>query len=304
MSKELMNTKEVARYLDIHEKQVYLLIKAGKIPCTKITGKWIFPVKLIDEWLQNSIAEGLRKAGKRIHSVEASLLASGSNDPVMDILLTTVKKYHPAFTIFSANTGSVNGLKALNAGLTDIAFSHLFDPRTGDYNIPFLKAYCPNHHPVVINLFYRRIGFLVGRTGRKIFNGWEHLTDRRIRFVNRQNGSGIRMLLDEELGKRGIAPGEITGYDAEVYTHLEVGLSIVSDEADVGIASAAAAKIFDLRFLPLTSERFDMILDQKTFFEPAVQAFIETLQSDAFRKRVEKIGNYDFRDSGRILHSA
>jgi putative molybdopterin biosynthesis protein len=157
---------------------------------------------------------------------------------------------------------------------------------------------------VVINLFYRRIGFLVGRTGRKIFNGWENLTDRRIRFVNRQNGSGIRMLLDEELGKRGIAPGEITGYDAEVYTHLEVGLSIVSDEADVGIASAAAAKIFDLRFLPLTSERFDMILDQKTFFEPAVQAFIETLQSDAFRKRVEKIGNYDFRDSGRILHSA
>ena len=242
MSKELMNTKEVARYLDIHEKQVYLLIKAGKIPCTKITGKWIFPVKLIDEWLQNSIAEGVRKAGKRIHSVEGSLLASGSNDPVMDILLTTVKKYHPAFTIFSANTGSVNGLKALNAGLTDIAFSHLFDPRTGDYNIPFLKAYCPNHHPVVINLFYRRIGFLVGRTGRKIFNGWENLTDRRIRFVNRQNGSGIRMLLDEELGKRGIAPGEITGYDAEVYTHLEVGLSIVSDEADVGIASAAAAK--------------------------------------------------------------
>ncbi len=304
MSRELMNTKEVARYLDIHEKQVYLLIKAGKIPCTKITGKWIFPVKLIDEWLQDSIAEGLQKAGKKIHSVEGSLLASGSNDPVMDILLTTVKKYHPAFTIFSANTGSVNGLKALNAGLTDIAFSHLFDPRTGDYNIPFLKAYCPNHQPVVINLFYRRVGFLVGQAGKKIFNGWQSLVDRRIRFVNRQNGSGIRMLLDEELGKRGIAPGEITGYDAEVYTHLEVGLSIVSGEADVGIASAAAAKIFDLKFLPLTSERFDMILDQKTFFEPAVQAFIETLQSDAFRKRVEKIGNYDFRDSGRILHSA
>jgi excisionase family DNA binding protein len=304
MAGELMNTKEVARYLDIHEKQVYLLIKAGKIPCTKITGKWIFPVKLIDEWLQNSIEEGIRKTGKRISSVEGPLLASGSNDPVMDILLTTVKRYHPAFTIFSANTGSVSGLKALNAGRTDIAFSHLFDPRTGDYNIPFLKMYCPDHQPVVINLFHRRIGFLVGRWGKKNFHGWESLTDKRIRFVNRQNTSGIRIMLDEELKKRGVASGDIAGYDNEVYTHLEVGLSIVSDEADAGIASAAAAKIFDLKFLPLANERFDMVLDQKTFFEPAVQAFIETLRSNAFRKRVEKIGNYDFKDSGRILHSA
>ncbi len=303
MSRELMNTKEVARYLDIHEKQVYLLIKAGKIPCTKITGKWIFPVKLIDEWLQNSITDGLRKAGKRVHSVEGSLLAAGSNDPVMDILISTFKKYHPAFTIFSANTGSVNGPKALNAGLTDIAFSHLLDPRTGDYNIPFLKEYCPDHQPVVVNLFYRRIGFLAGRAGKKIFNGWENLADKRLRFVNRQSGSGIRVLLDDELKKRGIAPEKITGYDAEVYTHLEVGLSIVSGEADCGIASAATAKIFDLKFLPLISERFDMILDQKTFFEPAVQAFIETLRSDEFRKRVENIGGYDFKDSGRILHS-
>ncbi|MFZ2418606.1 MAG: helix-turn-helix transcriptional regulator, partial [Smithellaceae bacterium] len=160
MSSELMNTKEVAKYLDIHEKQVYLLIKAGKIPCTRVTGKWIFPVKLIDEWLQTSAQDGFQQARKRVNSIDGALMAAGSNDPVLDMLLTAMKKDHPAFNIFSASTGSVNGLEALNSGLTDMAFSHLYDPETGDYNTPYLRQYCPDHQPVVVNLFYRQIGFL------------------------------------------------------------------------------------------------------------------------------------------------
>jgi putative molybdopterin biosynthesis protein len=303
MSTELMNTKEVAKYLDIHEKQVYLLIKAGKIPCTRVTGKWIFPVKLIDEWIRASVHDGLQQARKRINSIEGALLAAGSNDPVLDMLLTAIKKDHPDFNIFSANTGSVNGLTALNSGLTDIAFSHLFDPQTGDYNTPYLKQYCPDSHPVVVNLFYRQIGFLIAKSQSNVFQGWESLKNKNLRFINRQQGSGIRILLDYELQRRGINCGDISGYENEVYTHFEVGLSLVSDEADVGIASAAVAKILDLNFQPLVSERFDMILDKNTFFQPAIQAFIETLQSDQFKNRVEKIGNYNFKDTGRILHS-
>lgn len=303
MSSELMNTKEVAKYLDIHEKQVYLLIKAGKIPCTRVTGKWIFPIKLIDEWIQNSANDSLQQARKKINQIEGALLAAGSNDPVLDMLLTASKKDHPSFNIFSANTGSVGGLQALNTGLTDIAFSHLFDPQSGQYNTPYLKQYCPDHQPVVVNLFYRQIGFLIAKSRIDIFKGWESLTHKKIRFVNRQKGSGIRILLDYELKNRGIDEGIISGYDNEVYTHFEVGLSLASGEADVGIASAAVAKILDLKFQPLISERFDMILDKNTFFQPAVQTFIETLQSDKFKNRVKKIGNYDFKDSGRILYS-
>jgi putative molybdopterin biosynthesis protein len=303
MSSELMNTKEIARYLDIHEKQVYLLIKAGKIPCSRVTGKWIFPKKLIDEWIQTSAQDSLQQARKKINQIEGALLAAGSNDPVLDILLTAIKKDRPAFNIFSANTGSIGGLEALNKGLTDIAFSHLFDPQTGDYNTPYLKQYCPDHHPVVVNMFYRQIGFLIAKSKSDIFEGWESLIHKKIRFVNRQSGSGIRMMLDHELKNRGISSGKISGYENEVYTHFEVGLSLVSGEADVGIASAAVAKIMDLNFQPLVSERFDMILDKNTFFQPAIQAFIETLQSEQFRNRVEKIGNYNFKDAGRILHS-
>ena len=303
MSSELMNTKEVARYLDIHEKQVYLLIKAGKIPCSRVTGKWIFPKKLIDEWIQTSAQDSLQQARKRINQIEGALLAAGSNDPVLDMLLTAIRKDHPDFNIFSANTGSVGGLEALNAGLTDIAFSHLLDPETGDYNTPYLKQYCPDTHPVVVNMFYRQVGFLVVKSKINSFKGWESLSSKKIRFINRQKGSGIRILLDHELKERGISGGDIRGYNDEVYTHFEVGLSLVSGEADVGIASAAVAKILDLNFQPLISERFDMILDKNTYFQPAIQTFIETLKSDQFKNRVGKIGNYDFKDSGRILNS-
>lgn len=303
MSSELMNTKEVAQYLDIHEKQVYLLIKAGNIPCTRVTGKWIFPVKLIDEWIQTSAQDSLGQARKRVKPIGSALLAAGSNDPVLDMLLTAMKKDHPAFNIFSANTGSISGLEALNTGLTDIAFSHLLDPQTGEYNTPYLKQYCPNHSLVVVNLFYRQIGFLTAKSKSNIFKGWESLTHKNIHFINRQPGSGIRILLDQELKNRGIACADISGYDNDVYTHFEVGLSLIAGEADVGIASAAVAKILDLDFQPLVSERFDMILDKNTFFQPALQAFIETLQSDQFKSRVEKIGNYNFKDAGRILPS-
>ena len=239
MSAELMNTKEVSKYLDIHEKQVYLLIKGGKIPCSRVTGKWIFPKKLIDEWIESSAHDGLQQARKKVNSIEGALLAAGSNDPVLDMLFSSIKRDHPSFNIFSASTGSLAGLQALNSGLTDIAFSHLYDSGTGDYNVPYLKQHCPDHHPVVVNLFYRQIGFLVTKAKAGIFKGWESLTKKNIRFINRQSGSGIRILLDQELETRDIAGHDIPGYDHEVFTHLEVGLSLVSGEA--GAASSGRA---------------------------------------------------------------
>ena len=303
MSEELMSTKEVAEYLDIHEKQVYGLIKAGRIPCTRVTGKWIFPKKSIDEWIETNTKSGMKQARKKSSQISGAILASGSNDPVMDMLLTATKKSHPDFYIFSANTGSVNGLKALNEGLTDIALSHLYDPESGQYNIPYLSKYLPNINPVVVNLFHRELGFLIQPDIASQIEGFESLIANKIRFVNRQNGSGTRLLLDYHLQKRGIATDQIDGYENEVYTHFEVGLSIIAGEAQVGIASAAIGKLLGLVFKPITSECFDMILDQSTFFQSGVQSFIETLKTEEFRNRVEKIGGYDFLDSGKILHS-
>ncbi|HOZ61908.1 MAG TPA: helix-turn-helix transcriptional regulator [Smithellaceae bacterium] len=303
MSDQLMNTKEVAEYLDIHEKQVYALIKSGRIPCTKVTGKWIFPKKFIDEWIEQNAKEGLKQARKKSSQISGAVLAAGSNDPVLDMLLTAAKKSHPDFYIFSANTGSTEGLKALNSGVTDIALSHLYDAESGKYNIPYLGKYLPAINPVVVNLFKRDIGFLFNKEIAGAVKGFENLTEENIRFINRQEGSGIRLLLDYYLAKEGISSEKIKGYKNEVYTHFEVGLAIISGEANVGIASAAISKLLGLSFLPITSECFDMIMDQSTYFQPGVQAFIETLKSGDFRSRVEKIGGYNFEDSGKILYS-
>lgn len=303
MSAEIMSTKEVAHYLGIHEKQVYALIKAKRIPSTRVTGKWTFPKKLIDEWIDNNARGGMAEARKKTKRIEGALLGAGSNDPILDILKTFIKKAYPEFYLFSANAGSTEGLKALNQGYTDIAWSHLFDPDSGQYNIPFLSTYLPNLKAVVINLFNRDLGFLTAPGNPLNIRDFNDLAKPKARFINRQKGSGTRVLLDHHLKNLGISPAAIKGYENEVFTHFEVGLSILAKEADVGIATGAVAKLIGLSFIPITQESFDMLLDQPTFFERGVQAFIEILNSKEFRSRVEHLGSYDFKNSGKIVYS-
>ncbi len=303
MSDEMMSTKDVAAYLGINEKQVYALVKAGRIPGTRITGKWVFPRKLIDEWIEESARGGLKQAREKSRTVEGALLASGSNDPVLDFLLTGLRQSHPDFYFFCANTGSTEGLKALGAGHTDIAWTHLLDAETGRYNTPFIPKYLPGAKTVLVHLFRREIGIVTAPGNPKEISGFEDLPAGGIRFVNRQAGSGTRLLLDSELGKRRILPEGIEGYDREVYTHVEVGLSILSGDADAGLATVAVSRLMGLHFIPVTREDFDMALGQSTYFHKGIQALMEILRSHGFRGRFEKLGGYGFEDSGKILYS-
>ena len=132
---------------------------------------------------------------------------------------------------------------------------------------------------------------------------FEDLALGKVRFVNRQRGSGTRVLLDSHLSRLGIDPGKIPGYNREVSTHLEVGLAILSGEADTGIATGAMANLLGLSFVSITDERFDMVVDQETYFSKSVQTFIEMIRSAAFSGRVGKLGNYDFRESGKVLYT-
>jgi len=303
MSDEMMSTKEVARYLGVHEKQVYALVKSKRIPSTRITGKWVFPKRLIDEWIESHAKQGLEKAREKTARMGEALLACGSNDPILDMLQTYLKKTYPEFLILSANTGSTEGLKALNSGYTDLAWSHLLDPKSGQYNIPFLPTYLPDVKAVVVNLFHRELGLIMAPKNPLNIKGFEDLGKKGVRLVNRQKGSGTRVLLDHHLEELKIPSAKIKGYEREVYTHFEVGLSILSKEADVGIATIAVAKLLGLPFVPIANESFDMILEKNTFFHKGIQAFIEILNSKEFRQRVEPIGAYDFKDSGKILYS-
>jgi len=303
MSEEMMNTKEAAAYLGINEKQIYALIKAGRIPGTRVTGKWVFPKKLIDEWIEAGARSGLKEAREKSRGMEGALLASGSNDPVLDFLLTGMRRTHPECYFFCANTGSTEGLKALGGGYTDIAWTHLLDPESGRYNVPFLPKYLPDMKAVLVHLFRRQIGIVAAPGNPLGIGGIEDIAAKKTRFVNRQEGSGTRVLLDYHLKESGIPAEAINGYDRQVYTHVEVGLSILSGEADAGIATVAVSRLMGLHFAPVTQENFDMVLGQSTYFNRGIQALVEDLRSAGFRERFERLGGYGFEDSGKILYS-
>jgi len=296
-----MSTKEVAEYLGINDKQVYALIKQKRIPASKATGKWVFPRRLIDEWIEGDAQAGLKEARRKSRKMEGALLAAGSNDPVLDMLYGGLRRQYPEFYVFSANIGSTAGLLALEKGFTDIAWSHLLDPETGEYNIPYLEKLIPSINAVVVNLFHRELGFVVAKGNPLGVAGFEDLMRDDVRFINRQRGSGTRLLLDYHLEKAGLQQERITGYENEVLTHAEIGLSILSGEADVGIATAAVSALFGLGFIPIVRERFDMICDQSVFFQRGVQSLIGVLSGDLFRSRFSDLKGYDFKSAGRIL---
>ena len=301
MSKEMMNTKEVASYLEIHEKQVYALIKEGKIPCTKATGKWIFPKHIIDSWIDDNSRSGMNQAKEKAARMPGALLAAGSNDPVLDLLLSTLRLSNPDILIFSANTGSSQGLTALGKGLVDIAWSHLFDKDSGQYNVPFISRLAPGIEAVAVSMFTRETGIITSPGDSKRIKGITDLCKKDIRIINRQEGSGTRLLLDGLIQKAGIEASSITGYDNVVFTHLEVGLAILSGKADAGIATGSVASMLGLNFIPLSSERFDMVIARNNFFKRQVQALISVLRSDEFKSQTNSFDHYDFKCSGMVV---
>src|SRR5262249_17372952 len=184
---ELLNTKEAAKYLGINEKKVYYLAKAGKLPCTRVTGKWVFPKKLIDEWIE----ESSRGSGRKKHDERDLLLGAGSDDPSLGILRDLYASRKTPSFLFMATVGSSAGLAAIRDGAADFAFSHLLDPASGDYNFSFIERIIPSG-AAVVSLFRRELGLLLP-TGNPL--GLRSLSDLArggVRMVNRQPGSGTR----------------------------------------------------------------------------------------------------------------
>lgn len=299
---EYMNTKEVAAYLDINEKQVYALIKTGGIPCTRVTGKWVFTKTLIDRWIEINSIRGNTDLTADMKKPLGAIFAAGSNDPVLDILINSMKHGESAPYIFSSVTGSSEGLRLLASGLTDIAWCHLADHRTGEYDIDSIRELMPGKKIAIVHLFNRELGFIT-RPAESRKASFSNIAKTKMKFINRQKGSGTRILTDSLLEEEGINPGSIEGYNDEVFTHFEIGLRIISGGADTGIATSAVAKILGLSFTGIVNESFDMVLCHDTFFNSNVQSFIETLGSQSFRSMVSSLGNYDFGRSGRIIYS-
>jgi len=291
-----MSTREVARYLGVNEKKVYFLAKAGKIPCTRVTGKWTFPKKLIDQWIEES-ASGLLKTKSK--SKERSfLLAAGSDDPSLGILRDLFEQKTQPASFFMGTSGSSGGLAAVQSGAVDVATSHLLDPASGEYNLPFMPA-----KAVAVQLFYRDLGLVVPKGNSKEIRSMTDLRRRDVRVINRQRGSGTRAYLDHEIARLKIDPKKISGYGTAVSTHLEVGLHVLRGEADVGLATKTTALLLGLGFVSLRRERFDLLILKDRFFAPSIQILMDIIGSGEFRDRVHAMGGYDVSESGRVISS-
>jgi len=307
MLETLLNTREVATYLQINEKQVYRLIRSGGIPCTRVTGKWLFPQSLVEEWVQRSARAKTLDTTRSLavterFGLDRGLLVAGSNYLLLDALLELARQRNPAYLFYATNLGSSGGLEALKQGKAHVALTHLRDPATGEYNIPFLSQYVPLDVVVAVTLWHRRVGLLQRPDGPGV-ESFADLRQRKVRFVNRQRGSGIRWLIEQRLQEAKVKTSQLKGYDTEVWTHWEVGRCILRHQADVGVAAESVARLFGLMFREMVEERFDLVVLKDHYFTKPVQALLEVLVSTELKTRVAALGGYDMRDSGKVAFS-
>jgi putative molybdopterin biosynthesis protein len=233
--------------------------------------------------------------------IAQTVVIVGSHDNTLDLLGNFLTRRFPRFRLTSSNVGSTGGLMALKRGIAHLAGSHLLDPETGEYNTSYIKRLIPELPVKGLNLVFRQQGLMIPKGNPKGIRGLEDLTRSDLTLINRQAGSGTRILLDFRLKKLGIDPAGIKGYEDEEFTHMAVAVNVLSGRADVGMGIYAAAKALDLDFIPVVQERYDLIIPEKYWEEEKVQALVAVIRSNEYRDAVEALGGYDLTQTGNVL---
>ncbi|MCL7487007.1 MAG: molybdopterin biosynthesis protein [Desulfobulbaceae bacterium] len=233
--------------------------------------------------------------------IQRTILCTGSHDLTLDLLHDFLKKSSPAYPLASTHVGSMGGIMAIRDDMTHIAGSHLLDPKTGEYNTSYLKQYLDGKDVALITLVHRQQGFMVPAGNPKKVQDVTDLLRDDITIINRQAGSGTRVLLDFELEKKGLDADNIRGYDNEEYTHMSVAVAVLSGKADAGLGILAAARALNLDFIPLTEERYDLIIPRQYLDLPSIQQLLDIAHADRFKKSVEQMGGYSTRETGRYI---
>lgn len=231
-------------------------------------------------------------------ALKRSILIVGSDDLALNVIADCLKELYPPIALSIKPTGSLGGLIALTKGYCLLATCHLLDPESGHYNIQYIKRYLKDIDVIVIRLFWRQQGLILRKGNPHDVKGLEDLMDGKLRFVNRQRGSGTRILLDHLLTSKGLERQRIMGYNEEVPTHMAVAMAVKDGRADVGLGIRAAASALDLDFLPLVKEPFDLVLPKKALEDERVKGLLEVLSSQELRERIEALGGYDLSELG------
>ena len=234
------------------------------------------------------------------HELERTIVASGSHDPVLALLASELRRVDPGATLASSNVGSLGGLLALRRGEAHFAGCHLLDERTGEYNVSFVRRYV-ECDVVLVNLVHRIQGLIVAQGNPKAIAGLDDTVRDDVKYVNRQRGSGTRVLFDYMLREAGLDASRVRGYDREEYTHLAVAAAVSAGRADTGMGVMSAAKAVGLDFVPLRSERYDLVMPRHVHESDMLRPMLELLQDGGFRAQVEELGGYDASSMGEIV---
>ncbi|MEE4242781.1 MAG: helix-turn-helix transcriptional regulator [Desulfopila sp.] len=294
-----LTTREVADLLSVNEKMVYTLIGEKGLPATKVTGKWLFPQKLVEEWLELNIINAPMQAVP-ISSDSGRLLLAGSDDPFFQQTLALFHSRHTDLTAFFANVGSMGGLKSLRRGLCHIGVCHLLQDDRKEYNFDFAAEEL-DRSPVFVNFSRREQGFLVQRGNPKNIRSVADFGREDVSIVNRPLGTGTRLLLDYEIARSDVGADRIRGYTREVSRHIDAGLEILAGRADAAPAIKAVAGLLGLDFISLRWERFDLLIRRENFFERGIQQFLTLLQEKEFAELAATFVGYDISLSGKMV---
>jgi len=221
-------------------------------------------------------------------------------DPAIGLLSRLVEKVS-GVEIVSASASSTLALQWLKEGKVHVAGSHLEDPETGDFNLPYLRREFPNDDLAVVTFARWEEGLVTAPGNPKHLKTASDLARKSIRFVNRESGSGSRALLDRLLAEASIPQAKIAGYDRIAYGHLSAAYTVLANDADCCLATRSAAQTFGLGFVPLRSERYDFVMRRQTLNLPVAQTFLDVLQRASLRRRLEVLAGYDTSQTGVVL---
>lgn len=233
--------------------------------------------------------------------LDYTLMMIGSHDNTIDLIANELKGRDSRIHLSSSNVGSLGGLTALRRKQAHFAGSHLLDTETGEYNFSYVERYLTGVAVRIVQLAMREQGLLVAKGNPKAIHGIEDILRPDVVFLNRQAGSGTRVLFDYSLSRMGLGTDRIKGYDQEEFTHMGVAIGVLSGRADAGMAIYSAARALGLDFIPFARERYDLVIAESVWSDFKMKTTLEIIASDSFRQTVTSMGGYDVSNSGTIM---
>ncbi len=285
---EILSAKELAAYLKINEKKVYKLVQESMIPHIKIGGKIAFTKELIDRW----ILENTQRENK--------ILIAGSDDMLLKRIIDIYNSQEQS-KIFYAPIGSMNGLKLLKESSATMSCVHILDIEKKEYNPSYVFRYLSRDDYIVIRLFSRQQGIYLKKGNPKHITSLKDLTRDDVFFINRNKGSGTRLLLDFLLMENGIEKEKIKGYEIEETSHLLSGLRVFTGKADAGFGIRHIAYTLELDFLPLFEEKFDLVIPKENYYGQNVKIFLSYFEQPNFMENIKDFTGYSIEDTGKVI---